>query len=83
MIPGHGLAIVGRSALVEFRDLVVDVRDRVRAMIVAGKTLPEVMAARPTAAYDARWVRRRGGPRSWPSRYRMGREPVRVSVCYR
>jgi glyoxylase-like metal-dependent hydrolase (beta-lactamase superfamily II) len=55
VIPGHGLAIVGRSALVEFRDMVLDIRDRVRTMISKGRTLDEVMAARPTAAYDARW----------------------------
>jgi len=61
VIPGHGLAIVGRSALVEFRDMVVDIRDRVRTMISKGRTLDEVMAARPTAAYDARW----GQEASW------------------
>ena len=61
VIPGHGLAIVGRSALVEFRDMVVDIRDRVRTMISKGRTLDEVMAARPTAAYDPRW----GQEASW------------------
>ena len=61
IIPGHGLAIVGRSALVEFRNMVVDIRDRVRTMISKGRTLDEVMAARPTAAYDARW----GQEASW------------------
>jgi cyclase len=61
VIPGHGLAIVGRSALVEFRDMVVDIRERVRTMISKGRTLDEVMAARPTAAYDARW----GQEASW------------------
>jgi cyclase len=61
VIPGHGLAIVGRSALVEFRDMVVDIREKVRTMISKGRTLDEVMAARPTAAYDARW----GQEASW------------------
>ena len=61
VIPGHGLAIVGRSALVEFRDMVVAVRDRVRTMIAKGMTLDAVMVARPTAAYDARW----GQEASW------------------
>ncbi len=60
IIPGHGLAVVGRSALVEFRDLIVDIRDRVRTMVVAGRTLEEVLAARPTAAYDARWGQEAG-----------------------
>lgn len=61
VIPGHGLAIVGRSALVEFRDMVVAIRDRVRTMIAKGMTLDAVMVARPTAAYDARW----GQEASW------------------
>ena len=61
VIPGHGLHVVGRDALVEFLDMMVDVRDRVRALIAEGRTLEEVMAAAPTAAYDARW----GQEASW------------------
>ena len=61
IIPGHGLEVVGRGALVEFLDMIVDVRDRVRGMIADGRTLEEVMAAAPTAAYDARW----GQEASW------------------
>jgi glyoxylase-like metal-dependent hydrolase (beta-lactamase superfamily II) len=60
IIPGHGLNVVGRSALVEFRDLIVDIRNRVRTMVVAGKTLEEVLAGRPTAPYDARWGQEAG-----------------------
>lgn len=55
IIPGHGLSIVGRDALVEFRDMTVDIRDRVRALIQERKTLAEVMAAGITARYDAKW----------------------------
>ena len=55
VIPGHGLQVVGRDALVEFLDMTVDIRDQVRALISEGRTLEEVMAAEPTAAYDARW----------------------------
>ena len=57
VIPGHGLRVVGRDALVEFLDMIVDVRDRVRTMIAAGRTLEEVMDVAPTAAYDAEWGR--------------------------
>ncbi len=60
IIPGHGLAIVGREAVVAFRDMTVDIRDRVRAMIVDGKSLQEVTAARPTAKYDAQWGQEAG-----------------------
>ena len=51
IVPGHGLHVVGRDTLVEFRDMVVDIRDRVRTMIAEGSTLEDVMAAEPTAAY--------------------------------
>ena len=61
VIPGHGLHVVGRDALIEFLDMIVDVRDRVRALIAAGRTLEEVMAAAPTAAHDAQW----GQEASW------------------
>ena len=55
VIPGHGLHVVGRDAMIEFLDMIVDVRDRVRAMIAEGYTLEQVMAAAPAAAYDAQW----------------------------
>ena len=55
VIPGHGLEVVGRDGLVEFLDMIVDVRGRVRALIAEGRTLDEVMAAEPTAAHDAKW----------------------------
>ena len=55
VIPGHGLEIVGRDALVGFRDMIVDVQGQVRAMIADGYGLREVMEAAPTAAYDAQW----------------------------
>lgn len=60
IIPGHGLAVVGRDALVEFRNLTVDIRDKVEAMMLAGKTLNEVMAAGLTSAYDAKWGQEAG-----------------------
>ena len=55
IIPGHGVNVVGREQLVEFRDMIIDVSDRVRGLIAEGKTLDAVMAARPTVAYDERW----------------------------
>ena len=55
IIPGHGLQVVGRDTLVDFLDMIVDVRGRVHDLISEGFTLEEVMAAAPTAAYDAQW----------------------------
>ncbi|MFT4861885.1 MAG: cyclase [Pseudohongiellaceae bacterium] len=56
IIPGHGLEVVGRDALVEFRDMILDIQSQVLAMILEGKKLEEVMEAQPTAAYDAKWT---------------------------
>jgi glyoxylase-like metal-dependent hydrolase (beta-lactamase superfamily II) len=52
IIPGHG-PIVDRAALVAQRDMVLVVRDRVAALISEGKSLEEVIAAKPTASFDA------------------------------
>ncbi len=61
VIPGHGLEIVGRAEMVEFRDMILDIRDRIYAMIRQGMHLDEIMAERPTADYDAQW----GQEASW------------------
>jgi glyoxylase-like metal-dependent hydrolase (beta-lactamase superfamily II) len=52
IIPGHG-PIVDRAALIAQRDLVLTVRDRVAALASQGKSLDEVLAAKPTASFDA------------------------------
>jgi glyoxylase-like metal-dependent hydrolase (beta-lactamase superfamily II) len=61
VIPGHGVDVVGRRELVQFRDMIIDVSERVRELIAQGDTLDEVMTARPTAAYDEQW----GNVPSW------------------
>ncbi|MGA2216051.1 MAG: MBL fold metallo-hydrolase [Bryobacteraceae bacterium] len=55
VIPGHG-RICDDADVVEFRDMVVIVRDRVRDMIQKGKTLDEVKAAKLTRDYDTEYV---------------------------
>ena len=60
VIPGHGVEVVGRSELVEFRDMTVAIAERVRALIAEGMTLDEVMESRPTAEYDAKWGQEAG-----------------------
>lgn len=54
VIPGHG-PIGNRAQLIEFRDMLVDVRTRVAALKKQGKTLAQVTAEKPTAKYDAKW----------------------------
>lgn len=52
IIPGHG-AISDRNGLIAQRDLILAVRDKVAALVAQGKTLEEVIAAKPTAEFDA------------------------------
>jgi cyclase len=54
VVPGHGF-LADEHEVVEYRDMVVIVRDRVKAMIDAGATLAQVKAARVTADYDTRY----------------------------
>jgi len=54
VIPGHG-PVGTRVQLIEFRDMLVAVRDNVAALKRQGKSLDEVIAAKPTAAFDKKW----------------------------
>lgn len=53
VVPGHG-PIVDRDALVAHRDMIIAVRDKIAPLVAQGKTLQDVLAAKPTAAYDAK-----------------------------
>ena len=55
VIPGHG-KIGGKPEMTEYRDMLVTIRDRVAALKKEGKSLDEVIAAKPTAAYDSKWA---------------------------
>lgn len=58
IVPGHG-PVGNRASLTDYRDMLVAVRDKVAALKKSGKTVEQVIAANPTAAYDAKWS---GGP---------------------
>jgi cyclase len=51
IIPGHG-PITDRNGLIASRDLILAARDKVAALVSQGKTLEEVIAAKPTADFD-------------------------------
>jgi cyclase len=51
VIPGHG-HLCDQAEVVEYRDMVAIVRDRVQAMIKKGMTLEQVKAAKLTRDYD-------------------------------
>lgn len=52
IIPGHG-PLSTRADLVKYRDVLATIRDRVAALIKQGKSKEEVIAAKPTADWDA------------------------------
>ncbi len=54
VLPGHG-TITDKAGLIEYRDMLAAVADRIQGMIDEGKTLDEVQAAKPTAEWDAVW----------------------------
>jgi glyoxylase-like metal-dependent hydrolase (beta-lactamase superfamily II) len=56
VVPGHG-PIGGRAELVEYRDMLVAIRRNVAALKKQGRSLPETIAAKPTAEFDAKWGR--------------------------
>jgi cyclase len=57
VIPGHG-RLSEEIDVVEYRDMVVIVTDRVRDLIAKGLTLDQVQAARPTLDYDLEYPSR-------------------------
>ena len=54
IVPGHG-PLGDRAALTKYRDMLATVRERVQKMKTAGRTEKEVVAAKPTAEFDAAW----------------------------
>jgi glyoxylase-like metal-dependent hydrolase (beta-lactamase superfamily II) len=54
VIPGHG-AVGGKADLILFRDVMAEQRGKVAAMKKQGRTLAEVIAAKPSARTDPEW----------------------------
>lgn len=55
IIPGHGPVMGDKQQLTRYRDMLVDVRSKVATLKKQGRSLNEIVAAKPTAAYDANW----------------------------
>ena len=53
IVPGHG-PVVSRMEVMAHRDMILAIRDRVAQLVAQGKSQDEVIAAHPTADYDAR-----------------------------
>jgi glyoxylase-like metal-dependent hydrolase (beta-lactamase superfamily II) len=54
VVPGHG-RLCDQFDVVEYRDMVTIIRDRVRDLIKSGKSLAEVKAAQPAKGYMGRY----------------------------
>ncbi len=54
VVPGHG-RLADEADVVEYRDMLTIIRDRIQDMIQKGMTLEQVKAARPTRDYDGRY----------------------------
>jgi glyoxylase-like metal-dependent hydrolase (beta-lactamase superfamily II) len=54
IIPGHG-PLASKADLQKYRNMVASIRDKVKALIAQGKTLDQIIAAKPSAQFDATW----------------------------
>ena len=54
IIPGHG-RLCDEADVLEYRDMVTIIRDRIQSLVDQGLTLRGVMEARPTMDYDGRY----------------------------
>ena len=54
IVPGHGV-VSTRDDVVEFRDMVIDVGNKVSELVGQGMTYEQVSAAGTTAPYEAKW----------------------------
>ena len=55
IIPGHGKPVSNKAELKEFRDMLVAIRENVAKLKQQGRSRDETVAAKPTAAFDAKW----------------------------
>lgn len=54
IVPGHG-PVATRADLQAYRDMLVQVRQRIKVLITRGKAMDEAVAAAPTKEFDAKW----------------------------
>jgi glyoxylase-like metal-dependent hydrolase (beta-lactamase superfamily II) len=54
VIPGHG-AVGDKADLILFRDVIAEIREKVSGLKKQGKSLEEVVAAKPSARTDEEW----------------------------
>jgi glyoxylase-like metal-dependent hydrolase (beta-lactamase superfamily II) len=57
IVPGHGEPASNKAELRRYRDMLVAVREEVATLKRQGRTVADVVAARPTAEFDEQWGR--------------------------
>ena len=55
VIPGHGNPVSNKAELSAYRDMLVAIRNNVGKLKQQGRSLDDTIAAKPTAAFDAKW----------------------------
>ena len=55
VIPGHGKPVSNKAELAAYREMLVAIRENVAKLKQQGRSLEETIAAKPTAAFDAKW----------------------------
>jgi len=54
LIPGHG-PLATKKDLKVYRDMLADISGKIETMLAKGNTPDQIKAAKPSAAYDAKW----------------------------
>ncbi len=55
IMPGHG-PLANRADLLKFKEMLITTERNIAALVEAGKSVEEVIAAKPTAELDAEWA---------------------------
>jgi glyoxylase-like metal-dependent hydrolase (beta-lactamase superfamily II) len=55
VIPGHGQPVSNKAELSAYRDMLVAIHENVAKLKQQGRSFEETVAAKPTAAFDAKW----------------------------
>lgn len=55
VIPGHGAPASDKAGLKSFHEMLVAIRSNVAELKQQGRTLDQIVAAKPTATFDAKW----------------------------
>lgn len=55
VIPGHGQPVSNKAELKGYHDMLVGIRANVAKLKREGRSLDEIVAAKPTAQFDEKW----------------------------